>query len=226
MPSIDETASSASAGSDRHRPYRMVGLVLLGLVVIVLSVAFFVNQRLRPHVGVASLPATAPAKALPTPGGHKGQGTLPVAAPTAAASATTVTSTVRPSPILTPRQQVQQAYHNYWQDYSQALYTLDTSHMSDVATGDELKRVQAEVAGFRQENRAVHVQVAHNALIVAIKGATATLYDEQHDGSFLIDPVTKEPHHGPNKVHVEKDIYFLKKINGIWKVTKSLRQKG
>jgi len=117
-----------------------------------------------------------------------------------------------------------QAYHRYWQDYSQALYTLDTSHMGSVATGAELRRVQAEVAGFRRRTRAVHVRVTHSALIVSIKGDSATVYDEIHNRSFTIDPVTKQPPQGSNQVDVEKDIYFFKNIHGIWKVTKSLRE--
>jgi hypothetical protein len=120
---------------------------------------------------------------------------------------------------------VERAYYRYWRDYSQALFTLDTSHMSDVAAGAELKRVQAEVADLRQGNYAVHVRVSHSALIVSIKGDTATVYDDQRDSSFLINPVTKEPHNGSVQPYPEKDIYYLRKMNGNWKVVKSLRQR-
>ena len=93
------------------------------------------------------------------------------------------------------------------------------------AAGDELKRVQAEVADLRQRNRAVHVRVSHSALIVSIKGNMATVYDDQRDSSFLINPVTNEPHNGSVQPYPEKDIYYLRKMNGDWKVVKSLRQR-
>ena len=118
------------------------------------------------------------------------------------------------------------AYHRYWQDYSQALYTLNTSHMGDVAIGAELRRVRAEVDGFRRRNDAVRVRVTHHALIVAMKGNTATIYDEVLNRSFLIDPVTKQPPRGSNQADLEKNIYSLKKTDGAWKVIRVLRQKG
>jgi CYTH domain-containing protein len=97
--------------------------------------------------------------------------------------------------------------------------------MSDVATGNELRRVQAEVAALQQRHRAVRVRVSHSALIVSIKGDRATVYDEQHDRSFLINPVTKEPHNGSVPPFLEKDIYYLQKVDGTWKIVKSLRQR-
>jgi hypothetical protein len=67
--------------------------------------------------------------------------------------------------------------------------------------------------------------VSHSALIVSIKGSTATVYDDQRDSSFLINPATKEPHNGSVQPYSEKDIYYLRKMNGNWKVVKSLRQR-
>jgi hypothetical protein len=119
---------------------------------------------------------------------------------------------------------VAQAYHRYWRAYSQALYTLDTSHMIEVATDGELRQVQEQVLGLRREHLAVHVLASHHVRIVSIKGSKATLYDEIHNRSFTINPVTKQPPHGSNQVDLEKDIYYLQKIHGTWKVVKSLRQ--
>ena len=217
---MEETTSSTSGGSDGRRPYGKVGLALLGLVVALVVAAFFLDRHLRPSVGISAAPTSTPAPSKPTP-----RIASPTAGATAVITSATPAATVAPGSTLTPRQQVEQAYYRYWRDYSQALFTLDTSHMGDVAAGDEVKRVQAEVADLRQRNRAVHVRVSHSALIVTIKDDTATLYDDQRDSSFLINPVTKEPHNGSVQPYPEKDIYYLQKMNGTWKVVKSLRQR-
>jgi len=220
---MGEMVGSTSPGPDHRRPYWVVGLALLALVVGVLAFAFFLNQHLGSRAGVAPLSTGTPTKGSTRPAQQKGHPT----ATTAATAVATATPASTPLPItpLTPRQQVEQAYHRYWQDYSHALFTLDTSHMGDVATGTELKRVQAEVAALQQRNRAVHVSVSHSALVVSIKGDKATVYDEQHDRSFLINPITKEPHNGSVQPFLEKDIYSMQKIHGTWKVVKSLRQR-
>lgn len=211
-------------GMNRERnsgqPYWRVALILLGVIVLVLAAAFLLNRRLRSPVGIA--PA---ATARPTRTSGPSPGTTP---PTVAPTTPSATSTATGTPTLppSPRQQVIQAYRQYWQVYSRALYTLDTSQVHTVAVDGELVRIKAEVAGFRKQDRAVHVRVTHHYLIVSITGDRARLYDEQLDRSFLINPITKEPHTAPNNGHREKDIYFLRKIGGVWKVTKSLRQQG
>lgn len=217
---MGQTTSSTSGGSDGRRPYGKVGLALLALVVALVVAAFYLDRHLRPSVGVSAAPTPTGAPSNPTPGTVP-----PTAGATAVTTTATPTTTVAPGPTPTPRQQVERAYYRYWQDYSHALFTLATSRMRDVAAGGELKRVQAEVSDLRQRNRAVHVRVSHSALIVSIKGNTATVYDDQRDSSFLINPVTKEPHNGSVQPYPEKDIYYLRKMNGNWKVVKSLRQR-
>ena len=218
--------TDTNANSHRSPSYWKVGLALLALVVVLLVGAFLLNHQLRPRVGVA--PAATISGTTPHPtSGLRGRTSTSTAQPAiATATSTRVGPTARPTPTPTPRQALMQAYHRYWQNYTQALYTLDPSHMGEVATGAELRRVQAEVAGFRRRNDAVRVRVTHHALIVSIKGDTATIYDEVLNRSFLIDPITKQPPHGSNQADLEKNIYSLKKIDGAWKVTKVLRQKG
>lgn len=220
---MDETG--ARTDGTEPRPFWAIGLALLALVLVLLAGAFLLTRHFTSHVGIEPT-AHRPGKTIPSPATHRSGGAPATTSPTAATTATPA-PTAQATPTLSPRQQVTQAYHRYWQTYSQALYTLDTSRMDTVATDSELKRVQAEVAGFRREGRAVHVRVTHDAVIVSLKGDAATVYDEQHDRSFLIDPVTKGPHVGPNSpAHLEKDIYYFKKVHGVWKVVKSLRQQG
>ncbi|HZU12177.1 MAG TPA: hypothetical protein VFB58_04995 [Chloroflexota bacterium] len=219
---MDETTAGPDRQSERRPPYWAVGLALLGVIVVVLAVAFLLNEHLRPHVGIQPL-THAPGKGSPTVTLHPGASGTVTPQPTASPAPTTV-ATMAPTPVLTPRQQVIQAYYRYWRAYSQTLYTLNTSPMGAVAAGSELTQVQSQVASLRQQRRAVHVVVIHHALIVSVKGNKATVYDEIRNRSFTINPVTKQPPHGSNLADLEKDIYFLQKIHGSWKVVKSLRQ--
>lgn len=217
---VDETEARVKSDSGSRTPYWVIGLGLLGVVVVLLVAAFFLNQGLRSHVGIQPLTPSVSKKGVSSPGQQTTS--LPsTVAPTAAPRAT-----AQPTPTLSPRQQVKQAYDRYWQTYSQSLYTLDTSRMSGVAADGELHRVEAEVAGFRRQNFAVRVRVTHHVLIVSIKGDTATVYDQVLNRSFAIDPVTKRPGQGSNRADLEKNIYTLKRIEGVWKVTKLLRQQG
>jgi hypothetical protein len=220
---MDKTTLGSNPQPESRTPFWLTGLILLGVVVVVLVAAFLLNQHFRPHVGIEPSVRT-PVRSASTPTSHTGGVAPATAQPTASVAATPV-STVQPTPALSSRQQVVQAYHSYWRDYSQALYRLNTTDMTRVAAGKELHRVAAEVAALRQRARAVHVLVSHSALIVSVKGNSATLYDQQTDRSFLINPLTKEPRNGSAPPYVEKDIYFLQKIHGAWMVVKSLRQR-
>jgi hypothetical protein len=220
---VDE--SGANPESAGRTPYWLVGLALLAVVVILLVAAFLLNEHLRSNVGVQPLTPSVSKKGGTAPKRPSGTVIPTKVSPTPAVTRSP-TLTPRPTPTPTPRQQVTQAYYRYWRGYSQALYTLTTSHIGQVAAGGELRRIEAEVAGFRRQNYAVRVRVSHHALIVSIKGDTATIYDEVLNRSFAIDPVTKQPGQGSNRADLEKNIYTLKRIGGVWKVTKLLRQQG
>jgi hypothetical protein len=216
---MDKTTVESNPQPESRTPFWLTGLILLGVVVVVLVAAFLLNQHFRPQVGIEPAVRT-PVRSVSTPTSHTG------ASPATAQPTGSVAPTPTPTVAPTPRKAVMDAYDLYWKTYSQVLYTLNTSMIGQVAAGSELQRVKAEVASFKQSNDAVHVRVSHHALIVAIKSNSATIYDEQHDGSWAIDPVTKEPHQAPNRRHLEKDIYYLKNIGSVWKVVKSVRQEG
>jgi hypothetical protein len=221
---MDNTTPGINPQSGHRTSFWVIGFILLGVIVVVLATAFLLNQHFRSHVGIE--PAVhRPTRSALTPTPHTG-GVGPATAQATSSVAPTPIPAATPTVAPTPRTAVMEAYDRYWKTYSQALYTLNTSAISQVAGGNELRRVKVEVASFRQKNDAVHVRVSHHALIIAIKGNSATIYDEQHDGSWAIDPVTKEPHQGPNWRHLEKDFYYLKNTGGVWKVVKSVRQEG
>ncbi len=207
--------------SEHRRPFWVIGLVLLGVVVVVLAGAFVVSHHVRSHVGIEPV-ARTPVRSSSPRGANTGVGTPPTAQSTVSATPTSL-PTVQPTPVLSSRQQVMQAYHHYWRDYRQALYTLTSSQMSNVATGDELRHVEAQVVSLRRDNRAVRTRVTHHALVVSIRGDKATVYDEILNRSFTIDPVTKQPPQGSNRADLEKDIYFFQRVQGKWKVVKSVQ---
>ena len=86
--------------------------------------------------------------------------------------------------------------------------------------------MREEVEDFRRRGRAVRAVVTHSYLILDTTETAATLYDEIRDSSFLINPVTKQPSEGPDARQLSKDIYYFKKVDGVWKVVRSLRQGG
>lgn len=221
---MGETTGSPK-GTSGGRSYRRVALALLGLIVVLLVGAFFLDRHLRPHVGVRPLASSAPRKHVSATVQSLGT-TVPTTSSPATAAPGTPTVTPAPTATPSPRQQVVEAYGRYWRLYSEALYTLNTSRVGEVAADGELHRINAEVAGFRRQNYAVRVRVTHSALIVSIKGDTATLYDEVRNRSFAIDPVTKKPGQGSNRADLEKNVYTLRRIHGVWKVTRLLRQQG
>jgi len=221
---MGKTTAGLNPQSEHRRPFWVVGLLLLGVVLVILAGAFVLSHHVRSHVGIES-GARTPVRSFSTPSAYRGGGAAATAQSTVSVTPTSI-PTVQPTPTLSPRQQVMQAYHHYWRDYRQALYTLTTSRMSRAAAGNELQRVESEVAGFKKRGYAVRVRVTHHALIVSITADTATVYDEVLNRSYAVDPVTKQPGQGSSRADREKNVYSLQKFHGVWKVTKVLRQGG
>ncbi len=218
---MGKTTAGLDPQSGHRRPFWVIGLILLGVVVVVLAGAFVMSHHFRLHVGIEPA-ARTPVRSSSPRGANTGVGSPATAQSTVSVTPASV-PTVQPTPTLSPRQQVMQVYHHYWRDYRQALYTLTSSQMSNVATGDELRQVEAQVVSLHRDNRAVRTRVTHHALVVSIRGDKATVYDEILNRSFTIDPVTKQPPQGSNRADLEKDIYFFQRIYGKWKVVKSVQ---
>ena len=214
--------------SQRSRvPYWAIWLGLLVVLAILVSGAFLLNRQFRARIGIQEgTVSLAAASAAASPAPVSPVATASVASSVAGSAASTVVS-IAPSasgdtsPVA---QQVAAAYQHYWAVYSDALLNLDTSQVSQVATGDELQRMQQEVAGFRAKNHALRVVVDHHFFVFDVTPTDAKVYDETRDRSYTVDPVTKQPPTGPDQADIEKDIYFLQDIDGTWKVTKSVRQ--
>jgi hypothetical protein len=206
-----------------RRPYWPVAVGLLGVMIVVLVSGFLLNKQFRSRVGVEqgnAVGIASPASAA----------VADIGADRTAASALPITSSAvvaaSSGSVTNPlAQDVTNAYEHYWQVYSDALLRLDTSQVAQVATGDELKRIQAEVDGFRQKNVAVQVVVEHHYFVFDANATEAKVYDEVHNTSYGVDPVTKQRGPVSNQTDIEKDTYFFGKADGAWKVTKSVRQR-
>jgi hypothetical protein len=216
-----ETPADGKGISAPGRSYWLVGLALLGLVLAILGVAFILDRQLRPRAEMQPVGAVVEDEPAPLASAERQRAqtpTPPSAAPAAAAAA----------PTAAPRllQEIEDAYRRYWDVYSDALFNLDTSRLSSVSADEELRLMREEVEDFRRRGRAVRAVVTHSYLVIDVTESSATVYDEILDSSFLINPVTKQPPEGPDTRQLSKDIFYLKKLDGKWKVVRSLRQEG
>ena len=208
------------------RSYWPIGFALLALVLAVLGAAFVLDRQLRPRVDVQpAVPAAAEAvdSVAPTQAPTAVRSAPPAAPPPSAEGSVTAG---RPADDPRLVQEIEDAYRRYWEVYSAALFNLDTSRLAEVAADDELQRIREEIENLRRRNRAVRAVITHSFLVVDVTESEAKVYDEMRDSSFLIDPVTKQPPEGPDARHLEKDIFYYRKVEGTWKVIKSLRQEG
>ncbi len=212
--------TGARADNPRRRPYWVVGFVLFAVIAVVLGGAIALDRALRPPVGIDLSPGTA----APTPDMSAQAPALPTAtnlSPFQAPRAPTSDTAGQ-----TPEQSVEQAYLRYWDVYAAALLDLDASRLGEVAAGDELRRIQEEIAGYRRAGYAVRVRVTHDYVVVDVTASEARLADEIVDRSFRVDPVTKDPPQGSDAGKTVRDLFVLQKSDGIWKVARSVREGG
>jgi hypothetical protein len=134
--------------------------------------------------------------------------------------------TVSASPTTSVEEAVTAGYLQYWHVYSDALYNLDGSRLSDVMTGPRLQRAINEVSALLQQGRAVKIEVSNQPVVLQINGDRATVFDEYQNRSGFIDPATKEPLSSPGAAEVIRDSVTLTQIDGVWKVLDSVRETG
>jgi hypothetical protein len=199
---------------------RSLGFGLLGLAAAASSAAAISTNDPQP-AGVGWRGAATPA-ATPAPWATTSGIRPSLFAPTVGRSS--------PSPSATStaagRQLVEDTYLRYWHLYSDALFRLDTARIAEVAAGEELLRVRAEVEGFRRRDRAVRVRVSHSYAIRLTTVGEAEIHDEITNRSFTVDPRTKAPALGPDVADLERDTFQMKWLGDTWKVLRSTRQRG
>ncbi|MPZ16150.1 MAG: hypothetical protein GEU73_17330 [Chloroflexi bacterium] len=203
---MDEPIREPSGGPWPRRPYWVVGLALLGLVMVMLAIAFVADRQLRPRLSVDPAPTPSLAAAATSP----------------AAAGTSNPANGSSSP-LSLEQEIEEAYLRYWDVYSEALLNLDTSRIPEVAADDELRRIEEEVGGLRNRNEAARINVTHDYEILDITSTGGTVYDEALNQSYTVDPVTKTSPEGTNRSEILRDLYFFEKRDHMWKIVKSYR---
>lgn len=201
------------------RRFWIPGVALLALVVVILGGAFALGKQLRPPVGIETAVGGV---------GHSTPTDAGAASDTATFGDGLSPSVVSSSPSVSPslESDVEAAYLRYWDDYGSALLNLDTSAMTTTAVGEELARINDEVATFQRRDRALRVDVTHDYVIFNVTPSEATLEDHMVNRSFTVDPVTKNPPTGPGQSAVLKDVFYFLKVDGVWKVSRSIRLEG
>ncbi len=228
----DETLNQATAhtsvGPEHRRPYWMVGLALLGLVVVLLAGAFLLDKQLRARVGIetppvvatAGKPAGAPVAIIPP----TVQSTV---APTATAPATAPTAKqgtgglrVATSPL---EGEIEAAYLHYWDVLALAYLETDSSHLAEAMSDLELSRQMQEIGDLKSQGRAAKLVVEHHIALVKVSPDSAIVYDEYLNHSVFVDPTTKQERPTSAPPETEKISFEMRKIDGSWKVVDGTR---
>jgi len=137
----------------------------------------------------------------------------------------TVAPTAAPTATLSVEEEVSQAYLHYWEVYSEALYNLDTSHLSDVMTGPRLERALTEMSDLRAQNRAVKIVVENDPVVVQAGSDQAVVLDTYRNQSYLIDAATKQPvGQTPETAQTISDRVTMTNLGGTWKVLDTVRE--
>lgn len=141
--------------------------------------------------------------------------------PTASPPQSTTTS-----PAATPsiEDEVIAGYLKYWEVYSEALFNLDASRLSNVMDGPRLERAIGEISDLEQQGKAVEIDVDNQPAVVEVEGDTAVVLDNYENRSRFIDPQTKEPLSSPGDAEVIRDTVTLMLLDGVWKVFDTVRE--
>lgn len=200
------------------RRYLLIGTGLLAVVAIVLVGARFLDDRFRSSVDVRPNPTPTVAFSV-------------ISSPTTGSSAavSTPSPTRRrqvdgsPTGTASAEQAVERAYLRYWDAYSDALYSLDTTRLDEVMAGTELRLAVERVAELRSKNQAAVIDIEHNYVIVDVGSTTASIEDRYLNKSYLVDAMTKQPLQSPGTGEIEAIACRLELMDGTWKVVEVVR---
>lgn len=168
-----------------------------------------VDRRVATAEAARVVSATATAAARPTP-----DASVPVLN----------VEQVEPSNSPLARE-LQAAETQYWRVYADALYTLNTSRLSEVAAGEELQRMIERVEELRGRERVLQLRIDHSVSIFNATPTRAYLRDQSTDRSVLLNPVTRLPvptaNSDPSIGTRRENVFIYERIDSTWKVTSS-----
>lgn len=204
VPKVSSGSQDARPPAAATRPYWLVGTALLLLIVIALAGALLLDRRFRAPVGIEV-------------------GEIPAASATvvtgSADASTTISSASELGRLNSPLERdVARAYLRYWDVYAEAMLTLDGSKLSGVTAEGRLQEALQEIANVKAGGVAARVQVAHRLQVLSATAQEASVRDEYVDSSYAVDPSTKQPVGAPGASDRAVNTYFLRRINGDWKV--------
>jgi hypothetical protein len=117
----------------------------------------------------------------------------------------------------------------YWDVRAQALYTLDASHLSEVAGGESLAALTEGIDGLKASGKALKSEVQHNYSVVDVNDHEAHVRDSYRDLSIYVDAATKQPLPGevspsnPEDAPLNTVVFQLQKDGATWKVVNAER---
>lgn len=123
-----------------------------------------------------------------------------------------------PSPTPTDvRADIEKAYLGFWEVWADANLRLDSTRLSEVATGKALEAFESTVEQQKAKNQPVRVRVEHNYTITILGESDASVDDRYINHAVRLDPQTKEPVEPDPNQSVRKT-YAFKKVDGRWKI--------
>ena len=137
------------------------------------------------------------------------------------------TVTVEPTPTASPEEAVKETYLHYWEVYSESLFNLDSTRLSEIMTGPRVERALEEIERLQEQGRAVKIVVENRPVVVQVEGDQAVVLDEYENRSHFIDPETKEPLSEPPATgETIRDRVTLTRVGDTWKVLDTVREVG
>ena len=196
----------------RRPPLWLVAGGVLAVLAVLLAGGLALDRHFRPRVGVDAVASPAAPARSTGPAGI------------ALVNKNVDVQFTSALPTTSPEREIAQAYIRSWQVYAEAMYTGDTSKLPEVAAKDFLQLAIDDVEQRKARGRATAIQVKLNFYAFDVTNQTASVYDEYLNSSYAIDAQSKEPIGAPGQTERITDVYFLEKLDGVWKVVDGARQ--
>jgi hypothetical protein len=122
--------------------------------------------------------------------------------------------------VLVPRktrQEVVQAYDQFWDANSRAFSALDATALNSVEIDPELSKDRSIVTQLTAQKQALMTSVQHNYRIAMQDVRTAWVYDTFADSSFAVD-ITSKRAMGGQTTRITRKSFRLRMVGDRWAV--------
>jgi hypothetical protein len=243
---MDEAPEHESSSGYLRLPWQLVAGALLLVLAVALGAGLIANRNLRERLTVptaTAVPLAVVTSTLAVPAMVAPTATAVIAAsstPIVTAQATTEAATpaaaagasASPVPVPSARptvdpglaEQVTEAYQRYWQVRAEALFALDTSHLSEVAAGEHLDQLVAFVDDLRSKGQVGETDVEHHFVVLEASGSRAVIGDSYVSNSVVVDATTHTRLTEPTGDNLQ-EFFTLTRLDGSWKVADVVRSR-